>query len=95
MFYKIKQDNLYVILINVDNELKRESELLFDNLWLDINEAVILFLETAVKNSDIPFPYKLNNNKLLKVSDTFENGRQSSEGYYIYYDNVIFLEAIR
>lgn len=95
MFYKIKQDNLYVILINVDNKLKRESELLFDNLWLDINEAVILFLETAVKNKDIPFPYKLNNNKLLKVSDTFENGRQSSEGYYIYYDNVIFLETIR
>ncbi|MDE7033703.1 MAG: hypothetical protein K2O68_01815, partial [Mucispirillum sp.] len=80
MFYKIKQDNLYVILVDVNNELKRESELLFDNLWLDINEAVILFLETAVKNKDIPFPYKLNDNKLLKVSDTFENSRQSSEG---------------
>lgn len=58
------------IILNVDDELKRESELLFDNLGLDINEAVILFLETAVKNKDIPFPYKLNDNKLLKVSDT-------------------------
>ncbi len=69
MFYKIKQDNLYVILVDVDNELKRESELLFDNLWLDINEAVILFLETTIKNSDIPFPYKLNDNNLSKISD--------------------------
>ncbi len=49
--------------------MKRESELLFDNLWLDINEAVILFLETTIKNSDIPFPYKLNDNNLSKISD--------------------------
>lgn len=58
------------VILNVDDELKRESELLFDNLGLDINEAVILFLETAVKNKDIPFPYKLNDNNLSKVSDT-------------------------
>ena len=58
------------VILNVDDELKRESELLFDNLGLDINEAEILFLETAVKNKDIPFPYKLNDNNLSKVSDT-------------------------
>ena len=58
------------VILNVDDELKRESELLFDNLGLDIIEAVILFLETAVINKDIPFPYKLNDNNLSKVSDT-------------------------
>lgn len=57
------------IILNLDDELKKESELLFDRLGLDINEAVILFLETTVKNSDIPFPYKLNDNNLSKISD--------------------------
>lgn len=57
------------IILNVDDELKKECELLFNNLGLDINEAVILFLETTVKNSDIPFPYKLNDNNLSKISD--------------------------
>lgn len=57
------------IIINLDDELKKESELLFDRLGLDINEAVILFLETTVKNSDIPFSYKLNDNNLSKISD--------------------------
>lgn len=57
------------IILNIDDELKKECELLFNNLGLDINEAVILFLENTVKNSDIPFPYKLNDNNLSKVSD--------------------------
>lgn len=57
------------IILNVDDELKKECKLLFNNLGLDINEAVILFLETTVKNSDIPFPYKLNDNNLSKISD--------------------------
>ena len=57
------------IILNVDDELKKECEFLFNNLGLDINEAVILFLETTVKNSDIPFPYKLNDNNLSKISD--------------------------
>ena len=57
------------IILYVDDELKKECELLFNNLGLDINEAVILFLETTVKNSDIPFPYKLNDNNLSKISD--------------------------
>lgn len=57
------------IILNVDDELKRECELLFNELGLDINEAVILFLEASVKNNDIPFLYQLNNNNLSKVSD--------------------------
>lgn len=57
------------IILNVDDELKRECELLFNELGLDINEAVILFLEASVKNNDIPFSYQLNNNNLSKVSD--------------------------
>lgn len=58
------------IILNIDDKLKKECELLFNNLGLDINDAVILFLETAVKNNDIPFPCKLNDNNLSKVSDT-------------------------
>jgi len=57
------------IILNVDDELKRECELLFNELGLDINEAVKLFLEASVKNNDIPFSYQLNNNNLSKVSD--------------------------
>lgn len=57
------------IILNVDDGLKRECELLFNELGLDINEAVILFLEASVKNNDIPFSYQLNNNNLSKVSD--------------------------
>ena len=57
------------IILNVDDELKRECELLFNELGLDINEAVILFLEASVKNNDIPFSYQLNNNNLSQVSD--------------------------
>lgn len=58
------------IILNVDDEFKKECELLFDEMGLDINEAVILFLEAVVKNNDIPFSYQLNNNNLSKVSDT-------------------------
>ena len=51
---------------------------------------------TAIKDKTIYFLD--GESKVCKIDDfhiTSENSRQSSEGYYIYYDNVIFLEAIR
>lgn len=51
---------------------------------------------TAIKEKTIYFLD--GESKVCKIDDfhiTSENGRQSSEGYYIYYDNVIFLEAVR
>lgn len=57
------------IIIKLDDELKKESELLFNKLGLDIKEAIVLFLQQAVKEGDVPFSYTLYNDKLLEVSD--------------------------
>lgn len=57
------------IIIKLDDELKKESELLFNKLGLDIKEAIVLFLQQAVKEGDIPFSYALYDDKLIEVSD--------------------------
>lgn len=51
---------------------------------------------TAIKDKTIYFLD--GESKVCNINDfhiTCENGRKSSEGYYIYYDNVIFLDAVR
>lgn len=51
---------------------------------------------TAIKEKTIYFLD--GESKVCNIDDfhiTSENGRQCSEGYYIYYNNVLFLEAVR
>lgn len=71
------------ITIKIDDKLKNEADKLFNDLGLDFNTAINMFLRTSINTQSIPFKIKktkqLNNN-----SDNFyneENIRFLKEGY--------------
>lgn len=71
------------ITIKIDDKLKNEADKLFNDLGLDFNTAINIFLRTSINTQSIPFKIKktkqLNNN-----SDNFyneENIRFLKEGY--------------
>ncbi|WP_295298509.1 type II toxin-antitoxin system RelB/DinJ family antitoxin [uncultured Brachyspira sp.] len=71
------------ITIKIDDKLKNEADKLFNDLGLDFNTAINIFLVTSINTQSIPFKIKktkqLNNN-----SDNFyneENIRFLKEGY--------------
>lgn len=45
--------------IRIDSELKDEADELFDQLGTSTNEAIKIFLKTAIRNRGIPFPVSL------------------------------------
>lgn len=45
--------------VSVDSELKRQAEVLFDNLGLNMSVAITMFLKSAVNYDGIPFEVKL------------------------------------
>ena len=48
------------IAVRVDDELKKEATLVFNELGLDMSTAVKLFLKQSVLTRSIPFELKLN-----------------------------------
>lgn len=45
--------------IRIDSDLKAEADELFDQLGTSTNEAIKIFLKTAVRNKGIPFSVSL------------------------------------
>lgn len=48
------------IAVRVDDELKKEATLIFNELGLDMSTAVKLFLKQSVLTRSIPFEVKLD-----------------------------------
>ena len=70
--------------IRIDDNLKNNAEILFDDLGLNISTAVIMFIRQAVRQGSIPFevttrvdPFwnEANQAHLRKVIADFESGK--------------------
>ena len=46
------------ITIRIDDEVKREAELLFDKLGMSISGAINIFFRQAIREQAIPFPIR-------------------------------------
>ena len=74
------------ITIKIDDKLKNEADKLFNDLGLDFNTAINIFLITSINTQSIPF--KIEKTKQLDISnheeDNFyneENIKFLKEGY--------------
>lgn len=67
--------------LRIDAELKNEADKLFEQLGTSTNEAVNLFLKTAVQTRSIPFPVSL-------VISSYKKQRAIQETYDISDDKV-------
>ena len=73
--------------VRVDATLKKEADLLFKNLGLNMSTAINMFLTKCINTSSIPFeistpkPSK-NLKKALKEAKNIANGKIPSKGYH-------------
>ena len=55
-----------VINVNVPTNVKKEANILFEKLGLNMSTAINMFLKKSIKENGIPFDLKLDNEKELK-----------------------------
>ena len=70
--------------IRVDDGLKKQSELVFDELGLSITAAMTIFLKAVVRTNSIPFSLEIPNNETLKAFkevDDISSGKAKARKY--------------
>ena len=70
--------------IRVDENLKKESEIILGELGLSLTAALTIFLKAVVRNNGIPFPLEIPNKKTLKAfkeGDDIVNGKVKAKRY--------------
>lgn len=74
------------ISLRIDENLKKQFDLLCDKLGLSMSTAINIFVKTVVREQRIPFEISLNtpNKELQKAIEDVENGVGLSEKF----DNV-------
>lgn len=68
-----------VLQIRIDDELKREASMLFDELGLDLSTAIRMFLKKAVIEKGLPFDAKIDAAGLRMLAALEEMQRISKE----------------
>lgn len=68
---KIKKKPIH---ISVDEDLKEQAELLFNDLGLNMTSAINVFLRQAVNEQAIPFEIRKINSETLQALKDVENG---------------------
>ena len=58
----------------VDENVKKEAEILFKKMGLNMSTAMNLFLKKCILEQGIPFELKVPNEETLKVLDEVEKG---------------------
>ena len=56
----IKDLIMTTINIRVDDELKKQSEAIFEEIGLNMTSALTIFLKAVVRNNGIPFSLEIN-----------------------------------
>ena len=56
-----------VINIRVNDEVKKEAEIIFKSLGLNMSVAMNLFLKKCINENGIPFDLKLPNNETMEA----------------------------
>jgi len=68
--------------IRINDELKKECDLIFDDLGLSMSAAMTLFLKQVVKTRGIPFELKAHvpNKETRKTLDAIISGKEKLNG---------------
>lgn len=72
--------------INLDPELKKQGQLLFSNLGMDLTTAVTIFIKQAVREQRIPFEITLHkpNNETISALNEYKQMKSDKETYRRY-----------
>ena len=86
------------VTIRMDEKLKKEASILFDDLGIGLNQALTIFVKQAVREQRIPFEISRNiPNK--ETIDAFKEIELMKEGKIPYkaYDNIdeMFEDALK
>lgn len=68
--------------IRIDDDLKKECDLIFEDLGLTMSTAMTLFLKQVVKTNGLPFELKAHvpNKETRKTLDAIINGKEKLNG---------------
>lgn len=68
--------------IRIDNDLKKECDLIFEDLGLNMSAAMTLFLKQVVKTRGIPFELKAHvpNKETRIILDAIISGKEKLTG---------------
>lgn len=64
--------------IRIEEDLKKQSEELFDDLGLSLSAAVKIFLKQSVRESGIPFEIKLNKDSEQALREVENNNLETA-----------------
>ena len=68
--------------IRIDDNLKREAELLFDDLGVSLSAAMTIFLKQAIRQNGFPFQITRNyNRETMEAMEDVRLGRNLSGPY--------------
>ena len=70
--------------IRIDEELKRKSEEILDEIGLGMTAALTIFLKAVVRNNGIPFNLEIPNKETLKAFKEVEDissGKKKAKRY--------------
>ncbi len=61
--------------IRIDKEIKKQAEVVFNELGLNMTTAINIFLRTSIREKGIPFEVKMNNPNDMTIA-AIEEGRK-------------------
>lgn len=70
--------------IRVDEQLKKDSERIFDDLGLGMTSALTIFLKAVVRNNGIPFMLEIPNKDTLaafREVEDIRSGKKQAKRY--------------
>ena len=70
--------------IRVDDELKKQSEMIFDEIGLGMTSALTIFLKAVVRNNGIPFSLEIPNKETKEAFQEVEeitSGKKKARKY--------------
>jgi len=70
--------------IRVNEKLKKQSKVIFDELGLDMTTAITVYLKAVVRKNGIPFNFEIPNKETLKALEELEeikSGRKKVKTY--------------
>ena len=86
MEYEKRKRSMAVLQVRVDDELKNQATVIFDQLGIDLSTAVRMFLKKAVLEKGIPFETKIDEvtlrgilamEQMRKISEENGNSKMS------------------
>ncbi len=70
--------------IRVDERLKKQSEMIFDELGMSMTGAITIFLKAVVRTKSIPFSLEIPNKETIKAFkevDDISSGKAKAKKY--------------